>query len=145
MEACHIAGTARPDSRGGGLHFYHEWYLGIRMFKDGAVLKAVLSFSKALWALELQDRVLGLPRSKVVNGAVCRQLSWHQNPKTFMVFTYYSFFILFLPIFKYMLLYYVSSFIFIFLHCPLSGPVLTYISLLIIPCMIVYVTNKQEP
>ncbi len=36
-------------------------------------------------------------------------------------------------------------FYFIFLHCPLSGPVLTYISLLIIPCMIVYVTNKQEP
>ncbi len=32
-----------------------------------------------------------------------------------------------------------------FLHCPLSGPVLTYISLLIIPCMIVYVTNKREP
>ncbi len=44
-----------------------------------------------------------------------------------------------------MLLCCVSSFIFIFLHCPLSGPVLTYISLLIIPCMIVYVTNKQEP
>ncbi len=36
-------------------------------------------------------------------------------------------------------------FYFIVLHCPLSGPVLTYISLLIIPCMIVYVTNKQEP
>ncbi len=35
--------------------------------------------------------------------------------------------------------------LFYFLHCPLSGPVLTYISLLIIPCMIVYVTNKQEP
>ncbi len=32
-----------------------------------------------------------------------------------------------------------------FLHCPLSGPVLTSISLLIIPCMIVYVTNKREP
>ncbi len=32
-----------------------------------------------------------------------------------------------------------------FLHCPLSGPVLTSISLLIIPRMIVYVTNKQEP
>ncbi len=31
------------------------------------------------------------------------------------------------------------------LHCPLSGPVLTYISLLIIPCMIVYVTNNKEP
>ncbi len=55
------------------------------------------------------------------------------------------FFILLLPIFKYMLLCYVSSFIFIFLHCPLSGPVLTSISLLIIPCMIVYVTNKREP
>ncbi len=36
-------------------------------------------------------------------------------------------------------------FYFIFLLCPLSGPVLTYISLLIIPCMIVYVTNNKEP
>ncbi len=34
---------------------------------------------------------------------------------------------------------------FFFLHFPLSGPVLTYISLLIIPCMIVYVTNNKEP
>ncbi len=37
------------------------------------------------------------------------------------------------------------NFLFYFLHCPLSGPVLTYISLLIIPCMIVYVTNNKEP
>ncbi len=29
------------------------------------------------------------------------------------------------------------------LHFPLSGPVLTYISLRIIPCMIVYVTNNK--
>ncbi len=45
------------------------------------------------------------------------------------------------------LLCYVSLFycFFIFLHFPLSGPVLTYISLLIIPCMIVYVTNYKEP
>ncbi len=35
--------------------------------------------------------------------------------------------------------------IIIFLHFPLSGPVPTYISLLIIPCMIVYVTNNKEP
>ncbi len=63
----------------------------------------------------------------------------------FIVFFAYFFFILFLPIFIYTLLCYVSSSFFIFLHCPLSGPVLTYISLLIIPCMIVYVTNKQEP
>ncbi len=30
----------------------------------------------------------------------------------------------------------------IILHCPLSGPDLIYISLLIIPCIIYYVTNK---
>jgi len=29
------------------------------------------------------------------------------------------------------------------LHCPLSGPDLIYISLLIIPCIIYYVTNKD--
>ncbi len=61
----------------------------------------------------------------------------------YLFFTY--FFILFLPIFIYTLMCYVSSFILFFLHCPLSGPVLTYISLLIIPCMIVYVTNNKEP
>ncbi len=33
--------------------------------------------------------------------------------------------------------------IFYSLHCPLSGPDLTYISLLIIPCIIYYVTNKE--
>ncbi len=32
---------------------------------------------------------------------------------------------------------------FIFLHCPLSEPVLIYISLLIISCIIEYVTNKR--
>ncbi len=70
--------------------------------------------------------------------------------------TFYSFYYLFLfsflfshihiyiYIYIYILSCYVSLF-FIFLHCPLSGPVLTYISLLIIPCMIVYVTNNKEP
>ncbi len=33
--------------------------------------------------------------------------------------------------------------IFIILHCPLSGLDLIYISLLIIPCIIYYVTNKE--
>ncbi len=42
-------------------------------------------------------------------------------------------------------MYHLLFFFIFFLHCPLSGPVLTSISLLIIPCMIVYVTNKQEP
>ncbi len=44
----------------------------------------------------------------------------------------------------YFLFYYYYN-CFFFLHFPLSGPVLTYISLLIIPCMIVYVTNNKEP
>ncbi len=34
-------------------------------------------------------------------------------------------------------------FIFILLHCPLSEPDLIYISLLIIPCIMYYVTNKE--
>ncbi len=29
------------------------------------------------------------------------------------------------------------------MHCPLSGPDLNYISLLIIPCIIYHVTNKE--
>ncbi len=46
----------------------------------------------------------------------------------------------------YVIFYLIIIFIFfIFLHFPLSGPVLTNISLLIIPCMIVYVTNNKEP
>ncbi len=44
----------------------------------------------------------------------------------------------FLPIFIYILLRCVT-----FLHCPLSGPNLIYISLLIISCIIEYVTNKR--
>ncbi len=42
-------------------------------------------------------------------------------------------------------IFYFIIIIFFFLHFPLSGPVPTYISLLIIPCMIVYVTNNIEP
>ncbi len=54
-------------------------------------------------------------------------------------FTPYFYFIL-----TYIYIYYlVLCFIFIFLHCPLSGPVLIYISLLIISCIIEYVTNKR--
>ncbi len=42
-----------------------------------------------------------------------------------------------------LLCYFYIIFIFIILHCPLSGPDLIYISLLIIPCIIYYVTNKE--
>ncbi len=45
----------------------------------------------------------------------------------------------------YFIFYVIIIINFFFLHFPLSGPVLTYISLLIIPCMIVYVTNNKEP
>ncbi len=53
---------------------------------------------------------------------------------------------IFLPIYIYiyicscvvLLLYNLYS-----LHCPLSGPDLIYISLLIIPCIIYHVTNKE--
>ncbi len=48
----------------------------------------------------------------------------------------------FAPLYIYMLLCYFYL-IFILLHCPLSGPDLIYISLLIIPCIIYYVTNKE--
>ncbi len=70
----------------------------------------------------------------------------------YSLFYFLFYFILsFFHIFSYSYLYlYIFScvmfhFLLIFLHCPLSGPVLTYISLLIIPCMIVYVTNNKEP
>ncbi len=53
-------------------------------------------------------------------------------------YSYFSFFTI------YMLLCCITfiSF-FIILHCPLSGPDLMYISHLIIPCIIYYVTNKE--
>ncbi len=61
----------------------------------------------------------------------------------FIICSYFHFYS---HLFLYILLCYVSLFCnLFFLHFPLSGPVLTYISLLIIPCMIVYVTNNKEP
>ncbi len=64
-------------------------------------------------------------------------------------FTSYFFFYLYIYIYIYscvvLLLYNLMLILFIFysLHCPLSGPDLTYISLLIIPCIIYHVTNKE--
>ncbi len=52
--------------------------------------------------------------------------------------------LLFISLFLYLCsCYFYKIFIFILLHCPLSGPDLIYISLLIIPCIIYYVTNKE--
>ncbi len=39
--------------------------------------------------------------------------------------------------------YFLLLYNFYSLHCPLSGPDLIYISLLIIPCIIYHVTNKE--
>ncbi len=45
---------------------------------------------------------------------------------------------------KILTLFFIFLFYFFYsLHCPLSGPDLTYISLLIIPCIIYHVTNKE--
>ncbi len=52
-------------------------------------------------------------------------------------------FLFFTYIYALVLCYFYIIFIFILLHCPLSGPDLIYISLLIIPCIIYYVTNKE--
>ncbi len=67
-------------------------------------------------------------------------ISLHILPLIFFFF-FLLILILFLPIFIYILLCYV--FVLFFLHCPLSGAVLIYISLLIISCIIEYVTNKR--
>ncbi len=52
-------------------------------------------------------------------------------------------FLFFYHIYALVLCYFYIISIFILLHCPLSGPDLIYISLLIIPCIIYYVTNKE--
>ncbi len=56
--------------------------------------------------------------------------------------THFTLYFFFLPIYicscVVLLLYNFYS-----LHCPLSGPDLIYISLLIIPCIIYHVTNKE--
>ncbi len=68
----------------------------------------------------------------------------------FFILTYiyiyiYSLVLCFIILLLVIFIFYFIIIIFFFLHFPLSGPVPTYISLLIIPCMIVYVTNNKEP
>ncbi len=50
---------------------------------------------------------------------------------------------LFFTIYMLLCCYFYIIFFFILLHCPLRGPDFTYISLLIIPCIIFYVTNNN--
>ncbi len=56
-------------------------------------------------------------------------------------YTFYSLFLFSTYIYALVWCYFVYNFY--SLHCPLSGPDLIYISLLIIPCIIYYVTNKE--
>ncbi len=65
-------------------------------------------------------------------------LYFHMLPLIF--FSYFYFILTYIYIYSLVLCF---IFILIFLHCPLSGPVLIYISLLIISCIIEYVTNKR--
>ncbi len=58
---------------GGGVHFYNERELGIRM---GAVQKVSWSFLKAAQASGFQDRDLGFLRSMEVRGAERRPKPW---------------------------------------------------------------------
>ncbi len=63
-------------------------------------------------------------------------------------YTFYSLFLFFTYIYIYIYIYICSCVVlllynFYSLHCPLSGPDLIYISLLIIPCIIYHVTNKE--
>ncbi len=62
--------------------------------------------------------------------------------------THFTLYFFFLPIYIYIYIYICSCVVlllynFYSLHCPLSGPDLIYISLLIIPCIIYHVTNKE--
>ncbi len=52
--------------------------------------------------------------------------------------------LLFIFIWFYLYLYIYSCVVLLILRCPLSGPDLIYISLRIIFCIIVYVTNKEQ-
>ncbi len=77
--------------------------------------------------------------------------TWFLGNKLYYLFPF-SFSPIFIYIFSCVMFHcFITYVIFIWLllqfslHFPLSGPVLTYISLLIIPCMIVYVTNNKEP
>ncbi len=70
---------------------------------------------------------------------------FHCTLYSLFIFIFFNFFYLTLTYIYIYSLVLCFIFYFTFLHCPLSGPVLTYISLLIIPCMIVYVTNNKEP
>ncbi len=61
---------------------------------------------------------------------------------------YYTFYSSFFYLYIYIYIYICSCVVlllynFYSLHCPLSGPDLIYISLLIIPCIIYHVTNKE--
>ncbi len=49
-----------------------------------------------------------------------------------------------LYIYIYIYIYIHSCVVLHILHCPLSGPDMTYISLLILSCIIQYVTNKKK-
>ncbi len=90
----------------------------------------------------------------IINDNCTLYLIAHLTP--YFISLFVSYFILTIFVYIYILsrvlfhsfycFYVIIMFYFIyFLHFPLSGPVLINISLPIIPCMIVYVTNNKEP
>ncbi len=64
---------------------------------------------------------------------------------TFYFIAHFTLFFLFLFLtYIYIYIYIYSCVVLHILHCPLSGPDPTYISLLIVSCIIEYVTNKKN-
>ncbi len=60
-----------------------------------------------------------------------------------LLFFYLYIYIYIYNIYIYALVWVLLLYNFYYLHCPLSGTDLIYISLLIIPCIIYHVTNKE--
>ncbi len=57
--------------------------------------------------------------------------------------SFFTYIYIYALVWCYSYIIFVIFFFYYSLHCPLSGPDLTYISLLIIPCIIYHVTNKE--
>ncbi len=69
-----LRGQNSSDSSGGGVHFYHKRYMGVRMTKDGSRAECRLELLEGFVGAETPGQGLGL--TSVVNGAVCRLKSW---------------------------------------------------------------------
>ncbi len=96
---------------------------------------------------ELRDRIVARHRSGQGYKKNSAALKVPKSTVASIILPYLYIYILSRVLFHSFYCFYViiMFYFFICLHFPLSGPVLINISLPIIPCMIVYVTNNKEP